>query len=490
MIDETTSETLDLSNIQGNILKGYRSDLQYVRHIALEVKDRAAARSFLARSVAGKDSGVPTITRATPWADPGPEICFNIGITFEGMRALGLPSAMLESFPTEFVEGMAKRSLKIGDFGESAAANWAAPFDGSNRLHIIATVYAKDRARLGRVQADIARAFNVLGERDGWARSDVNVLGPAYADDGSPDNRVFFGYADSITQPRFKVPQYPDPPTTQPIAPYGTVLLGYETPLEGVRFRVPMNDELGKDGTFNSFRILAQDVHAFEAYLDEAAGLLMQLEKDQHRQVLPADGEKDILHVKDRFGAIREFVAAQICGRWRNGTPVDKWPYAPLPNPTPEQLHDFNYNGESPCPAGAHIRRASPRDGQIVQRAANYARQLVRRGMPYGPDFDPAKPDKAERGLLGSFIGTSIGAQFEAVMCDWINLGLHNPDITRFNDPMIGANATETSVFDLRLYDGKNYRLRGFPRFVRTRGGAYAFLPSINAIEYLAKLEG
>jgi hypothetical protein len=110
--------------------------------------------------------------------------------------------------------------------------------------------------------------------------------------------------------------------------------------------------------------------------------------------------------------------------------------------------------------------------------------------MPYGPDFDPAKPDKAERGLLGSFIGASIGAQFEAVMCDWINLGLHNPDITRFNDPMIGANATETSVFDLRLYDGKNYRLRGFPRFVRTRGGAYAFLPSINAIEYLAKLEG
>ena len=490
MIDETTSETLDLSNIQGNILKGYRSDLQYVRHIALEVKDRGVARSFLTHSVAGNDSSVPAITRATLWADLGPEICFNIGITFEGMRALGLPSAMLDSFPTEFVEGMAKRSLKLGDFGESAAANWAAPFDGSNRLHIIATVYAKDRARLGHVQADIARAFNVLGERDGWARSDVNVLGPAYADDGSPDNRVFFGCADSITQPRFKVPQYPDPPTTQPIATYGTVLLGYETPLEGVRFRVPMNDELGKDGTFNSFRILAQDVQAFEAYLDKAAGLLMQLEKDQHRQVLPADGEKEIPHVKDRFGAIREFVAAQICGRWRNGTPVDKWPYAPLPNPTPEQLHDFNYAGDSPCPAGAHIRRASPREGQIVQRAANYARQLVRRGMPYGPDFDPAKPDHAERGLLGNFIGASIGAQFEAVMCDWINLGLHNPDITRFNDPMIGANAPETSIFDLRLCDGSNYRLRGFPRFVRTRGGAYTFLPSIKAIEHLANLKG
>lgn len=492
MIDETKSD-LDLGNIQGNILKGYRGDLQFVRHIALEVKDRSAARSFLTRSVAGNDSSVPAITRATLWADRGPEICFNIGITFEGMRALGLPSAMLESFPTEFVEGMAKRSLKLGDFGESAAANWAAPFDGSNRLHIIATVYVKDRARLGRVQADIARAFNVLGERDGWARSDINVLGPAYANDGSPDSRVFFGYADSITQPRFEVPGYPDPPAYQPIAPYGTVLLGYQTPLEGVRFRVPMSDRLGRDGTFNSFRILAQDVQAFEVYLDEAAGLLMPLDKGGIWRVLPKGAEAEIPNPRgDRYGAIREFVAAQICGRWRNGTPVDLSPYKPYPceNPTPKQLQNFKYAGDSLCPAGAHIRRASPREGQIVQRAANYARQLVRRGMPYGPDFDLAKPDNAERGLLGSFIGASIGAQFEAVMCDWINLGLHNPDITRFNDPMIGANAPETSVFELRLFDGSNYRLRGFPRFVRTRGGAYTFLPSIKAIEHLAMLKG
>lgn len=490
MTKDNKAEVLDLGNIQGNILRGYRGGLRYVRHIALEVDDRAAARRFLAHAVAGDDSDVPAITRATPWADQNPEICFNIGITFAGMRALGLPPAMLASFPTEFVEGMAKRSLKLGDFGDSAAARWAAPFDGSDRLHLIATVYAKDRASLGRVQADVARSFNILGERDGSARGDANVLGPELANDGSPDNRVFFGYADSITQPRFKVPEYPDPPTTQPIAPYGTVLLGYETPLEGVRFRVPMGDELGQDGTFNSFRILAQDVHAFEAYLDEAAGLLTQLEQNSHRLVLPPGGEKDIPHVADRFGAFREFVAAQMCGRWRNGTPVDVSAYKPIPDPTPEQLHDFNYAGGSRCPAGAHIRRAAPREGQIVQRAANYARQLVRRGMPYGPDFDPARPDGAERGLLGSFIGASIGAQFEAIMCDWINLGLHDPDITRFNDPLIGANGQETSVFDLRLFDGGNYRLRGFPRFVTTRGGAYTFLPSIKAITYLANLQG
>lgn len=491
MTENSDDGILHLGNIQGNLLRGYRSNLGFVRHIALAVDNRSAARSFLAHAIAGDDADVPAITRATPWGDKDPEFCFNLGFTFAGLRALGLSSAMLESFPTEFKEGMAKRALKLGDFGESAAANWAAPFDGSDRLHIMASIYSHDLAVLGRIQADIARSFNVLGARDGHARCDVNVLGPQYADDGSPNNRVFFGYADSITQPRFVVPEYPEPPSTQPIAPYGTLLLGYDTPLEGVRFRVPMRDDLGKDGAFNAFRILAQDVEAFEAYLDEAARQLTELEQGGTRKVLPDGGEAHIPNPRgDRFGALREFVAAQMCGRWRNGTPVDTWPFAPLPNPTPEQLSNFDYEGRSPCPAGAHIRRASPRDSQIVQRAANYSRQLVRRGVPYGPDFDPAKPDNAERGLLGSFIGASLGAQFEAIMADWINLGLHNPDITRLNDPVIGANGPETSAFDLTLFDGGSYRLRNFPRFVTTRGGAYTFLPSIAAIEYLANLKG
>lgn len=73
-------------------------------------------------------------------------------------------------------------------------------------------------------------------------------------------------------------------------------------------------------------------------------------------------------------------------------------------------------------------------------------------------------------------------------MCDWLNLGLQDPDITGANDPLIGANAPETSWFDLTLKNGGSIRLRGFPRFVTTRGGAYTFLPSLPAIDYLSKL--
>ena len=71
-----------------------------------------------------------------------------------------------------------------------------------------------------------------------------------------------------------------------------------------------------------------------------------------------------------------------------------------------------------------------------------------------------------------------------------VNLGLQDPNITGAHDPLTGANSSETSWFDLSAKNGGNIRLRGLPRFVTTRGGAYMFLPSLTAIEYLSKLTG
>ena len=128
-----------------------------------------------------------------------------------------------------------------------------------------------------------------------------------------------------------------------------------------------------------------------------------------------------------------------------------------------------------------------------MQRVANNSRRLIRRGMPYGPLYDPAKPDDPatpvpERGLLGNFIGANLGAQFEAMMTDWLNLGLQDPRVTGSNDPLLGANDTDDSWFDIPLKSGETIRLRGLPRFVQTRGGAYTFLPSLPGIGYLGAL--
>jgi deferrochelatase/peroxidase EfeB len=468
----------DVADLQGNILRGY-TKMPHVRYLILEVADRIAARRWLAASISGRDHDVPQITTGN-WGVAKPDTCFNIGLTYEGLRALGTPSSSLEMFPNEFIEGMTARALKLGDVGPSAPETWPSPFDEPRRIHLIATIYAGDVKQLDQVQqrALDRNALTLLGTREGYN----------FADDF-----VHFGYRDNIMQPRFEGihdPQrYPD---GQPMAPLGTVLLGHPTNLEGLTWRVPQPTPLGHNGTFNAFRVLKQDVVGFEEYLDQAASDLLTHPKVD--EVLPPGAEVKICQVlsiapPSRHGALREIVAANLCGRWRDGTPLALSADAPDPN---VNRANFDYVGDSRCPYGAHIRRCNPRGGQIVQRIANNSRRLVRRGMPYGPSYDPTKRNRdepePERGLLGNFIGASLGAQFEAMSCDWLNLGLQDPRITGSNDPITGTNNPHTSWFDLPLASGDTIPLRGLPEFVTTRGGAYTFLPSLSAIRYLGSL--
>jgi deferrochelatase/peroxidase EfeB len=467
------SAVFDLADLQGNILRGYRKP--YVRYLILEIADRIAARRWLTASTSGRGEGVPQITTGN-WGATKPDTCFNIGLTYEGLRALGTPDSSLESFPNEFIEGMTARALKLGDVGPSAPETWPDPFNEPRRIHIIATIHAGEAEQLDQVQERAlaeGKALRLLGTREGCS---------------FPHEVVHFGYRDNIMQPRFEGVHDPQRHADgQPRAPLGTVLLGHPTNLEGLTWRVPRPAALGHNGTFNAFRVLKQDVVAFEAYLDQAASdLLMHSHLDE---LLPPGAEAKIGQGLSRHGALREIVAANLCGRWRDGTPLAL--SADAPDPSVNQAN-FDYDGESRCPYGAHIRRCNPRGGQIVQRVANNSRRLVRRGVPYGPAYDPAKRDQdkaePERGLLGNFIGASLGAQFEALSCDWLNLGLQDPRITGSNDPIVGANDPKTSWFDLPLKSGRTIRLRGLPRFVWTRGGAYTFLPSLSAIRFLGSL--
>jgi hypothetical protein len=140
-----------------------------VRHLILEVADRIAARRWLADSLSGRGDGVPQITTGD-WGAAKPNTCFNIGLTYEGLRALGTPSSSLETFPNEFVEGMNARALKLGDVGASAPQNWPAPFNEPKRIHLIATIYAEEVAQLDEVQQRALTdegALRLLGIREG-----------------------------------------------------------------------------------------------------------------------------------------------------------------------------------------------------------------------------------------------------------------------------------------------------------------------------------
>lgn len=460
---------LKSEDIQGNIVRGY--SIHHVRYLCLEVTDRKLARTFLKDSVTGHNADIPTIQRETEWAEK-PKSCFNIAITHDGLKALGLPQKYLKTFPLEFLEGMASRALKIGDFGESAPETWPSPFDRLERIHILASIYSDDPSELDRIESQTAKAFNIIGIRDGRDLA---------------KSKVIFGYVDSISQPKFKgIHDRSQENNDELLDPLGTILLGYPTRLEDVKFSIPQPEVLGFNGSFNAFRVLSQDAAGFEDFLTKAAEYLIK--HPDVKDVLPAGGAKQVGPNLTRKQALREIVAAQIVGRWRNGVPYETSPDTMNPDPK-VSLTNFDYSHTSRCPVGAHMRRCNPRGGPIVQRVANYTRRLVRRGMSYGPDFDPKNPDNRERGLLGNFLGANLGAQFEAIMYDWLNLGLQHPDITGSNDPLLGANSPDTSWFDITTRKGGTIRLRGLPRFVQCRGGVYTFLPSINAIKYLSELQ-
>jgi deferrochelatase/peroxidase EfeB len=468
---------VDLADIQGNILRGYHK--AFVRHLVLTVSEADLARQWLLDVTSGDEGAGPQVTTAEPWANR-PGTCLNIGMTHAGLAALGVAPESLDSFPHEFAEGMASRAVKLGDTGASAPTNWKPEWRDPGAVHLVVSVHADHpgdlhatAARVLGAGAAAGPAFTALAQLDGAA---------------FPDGLVHFGYRDGIAQPRFENLGDPDSrPDQQPLVEIGAVLLGHRTPVEDLMWEVPKPDVLGMHGCFNAFRVLEQRVGDYEQFLtDQAEKLLAHPAADE---LLPPGAELTWDPPLSRHHAMREVIGAKMLGRWRNGVPVVLSPTSPTPQPPvgPDRLNDFGYaddpNGFG-CPMGSHIRRCNPRDGRIVQRSTNHSRRIVRRGIPYGPPFDPASPTDDERGLLGMFLCASLIVQFEAMQYDWINLGLQDPRITGANDPVIGNNEPEHSVFAIPVASG-SVELRGFSRFVHTRGGAYLFIPSMRALRHL-----
>ena len=453
---------LDLADVQGFIMRSYT--MPALRLLVLRVRDAARARQLLGALVRGDASPGVRLTSAAPWVTKPPS-CVNVGLTSGGLTALGVPDASLASFPAEFVAGATARADVVGDTGASAPAGWLPALDAAT-AHVLLFVFADGAAVRDAVTAEL-RAACADGGFDEIGALDADAL---------PGDVAHFGYRDGFSQPTIAGGLPPLLPDMLPPAPCGEFLLGYPSQYDGFGYAVPVPADLGRNGSFAAVRILEQDCDAFEQFLRAAA----------------AQSSLD-----------PELIAAKLCGRWRNGVPLALSPDTSVPAPpiSLDQMNRFDYAPTDAhpevvddrhgyrCPIGAHTRRTNPRHATVAG-AAGLKRRVMRRGLPYGPPYDPAHPhDGQARGLLGLFIGVSLKDQFEFVMSDWVNDGAFAPGLGATRDPLLGDNAPEASRFVIPVEGRAPVVLTGFSRFVRTRGGAYCFLPSITALRYVAQLD-
>jgi Dyp-type peroxidase family len=433
--------TLELNNIQAGALRP-RPKTYSGAYFLLRIDERQAGRELLRRLI-------PSLASA---ADSGQPAWLAASLSFQGLKALGVPQESLDSFPPEFQQGMAARAADLGDVGENAPEQWEQPL-GSADVHLVLIAVAPDATQF---EAILARARDILSDLPGisliW-RQDVCSL---------PTERDPFGFKDGISQPAVEGSGIPGSNPHEAPLKAGEFILGYQDET-GDRAPVPQPEVLGRNGTYMVFRKLHTRVAAFRQYLRE-------------RSTSPAE---------------EELLSAKIVGRWPSGAPLALAPEHDDPElgADPQRNNAFLYAADDErglkCPLGSHIRRMHPRDSVITGEVRLH--RMLRRGTSYGPPLPEGvlEDDGVERGIMFAFIGAHPARQFEFVQTQWVNDGKFFGAPAE-KDPLIGAN-DGSGQFTIPQQPIRR-KLQGLPAFVVNRGGEYCFMPSLPALRWLANL--
>lgn len=425
----------------------------------------------------------------------------NIAFTYNGLVALGVCEQTLATFPEVFREGMAHRAALLGDTGPAAPERWEG-YLGCNEVHGVAWVSFHFPAT--RSAADTARLYELLhgavaeiadgrvppvpawptSARAGGSRPpalnlaatpiqgaeivhvELGLANYVPASDGDVSFPVeHFGFRDGISQPFADIGLAPPAPgggtprqggQWAPVA-RGELLLGYPDEQENIQ-RLPANTELRTNGTYMVFRKLEQDVVSFHNFTRK----------------------------HDSNGTPGK-LAAQMMGRWPDGTALVQHPDGPQAGqagPSKLTINDFRYQAQDPqglrCPIGSHIRRANPRDTNDRGEARRH--RLFRRGISYGGLLlEPGSAgDGNRRGMLFVSMQSRIDRQFEIVQSHWLGRGELSGQAGAHADPVAGAH--DGRVRDAFQPSDRPAPVTGLPRFVTLRGGDYFFVPSFTAL--------
>jgi deferrochelatase/peroxidase EfeB len=377
-----------------------------------------------------------------------------VAFTWNGLRALGVDEASLETFPEEFRQGMAARAVTLGTTGANHPKHWVGNL-ACPLLHAIVVLFARDIAERERCRIEHEKFLSRCAEVEVLSSLDLAAIPPFnYAHE-------HFGYRDRLSAPVIEGTGETPTPGSGPPVKAGEFFLGYvdETDAQPA---LPQPEVLSRNGSYLAYLQLEEHVGAF----------------------------RDFLRQHGETPEQQELIAAKLMGRWRSGAPLvlASQKDDPALGADLQRTNNFNYGKMDPygygCPVGAHIRRMNPRDtGENMQR-----RRMIRRGGTYGPPLPEGAPeDGVERGIA-AFVGcASLVRQFEFAMNVWVNdpkfEGLENE-----RDPFVG---TQDGTFDITIPKRPiRQKIKGLPAFTTVRGGAYFFLPGITALRHLSTLDG
>jgi Dyp-type peroxidase family len=519
---------LPLDYVQGNILPGFNK--RHQRVVGFRVVDVPAAKRWFA-------CAAPEITTATEvqrykdlrralrarrgTAPTGlASVWMAIAFSAPALRRL-VSDADVDLFEDEaFHVGLHARASTLGDPDAGSGIRGSPDlweFGGTETTTAdVLLILAADREDMlqfhwRRVDESIAAAgdgLELMFEQDG-----ADLEGPLRGHE-------HFGFRDGISQPgiRGRLPWDPEAFLTprvlapedpdfgafarpgQPLVRAGQFLFGYATQdrlVPEAPERVRDAPPWARNGSFLVFRRLEQDVAAFRAFVATATSQLAT-------------------HA-DLVGLTEQQLAALIVGRWPSGAPLMRTPEgddARLADGLhanafrfdgAEPVHAFLPGNEDPfppapadrsgvrCPIWAHVRKVNPRDITTEQGSDTdtLARRLLRRGIPFGTEFDADDAD-GPRGLLFVSYQTSITDQFEFLASSWMNTKSkpqHND--ADGHDLLVGQNRATGEGRVLRaalptVNQGAAtthpFSTGTGPPWIFATGGGYFFAPSPSAL--------
>lgn len=507
---------LAIDDIQGDSIAGFRKD--HVRLVFFQFTDSStssvkrwlstyADKLATLRQVAGFNRVYKSM-RLRMMREPVElsVLWRNIAFTSVGLQKLVGKAEVLKFVDTSFRAGAEELSTTVGDPSDGSpgdARNWV--IGSGQKVPDGVVILAAD------IQDAVEQEAKTLCDEIASFTSSAPYVEVGEVRKTLPGHE-HFGYKDGISQPGVRgknpdgsyfTPRFLDP--SDPHAPYfaapgvalvwpGEFLLNQPKqkgdgtdPLEWKR--TTDGPPWATNGSYLVFRRLQQNVAAFNDMVTSI------------HTVLSAD---------PAFSAISlDLVGAMLVGRFTSGCPLmrsatddvalaqnsyasnqffffsDTPEFVIPPNPvvSPDMfpMATADVHGER-CPFGAHIRKVNPRDENTDHGPGNNNLQhrILRRGIPYGSEFDPASPDNNDRGLLFLCYQASIVDQFQLLMHDWVNKDdAPRPD-SGF-DPIITPVAGGS--FHAVRPDRTTLSVPLPKPVVTATGAAFLFAPPISAIK-------